>query len=161
MAIFGCGLEETRGLVNEVSKIRSRLESDEIFLAKLLNHENEYFQIKEHFSHFLKFLRYTKDIDIESLYRVRKCGDSTTPFNQRKELSYPPPSKDHQDRMNNVAFRVLYTSFHEYTAMAEARIDNSYIGKYFQLTRFSTNKPIKVYEIVFFSELYFNSPRDS
>lgn len=161
MAIFGCSLEETREFINQTTKIQNHLETDKRFLAKLLNQEVEYLKIKEYFSNFLRFLRYPKDLKVESIYRVRKCGESATPFNQRNELGYPPPSTDHHDRMNNTAFRVLYTSFHEYTAMSETRIDRDYIGKYFQLTRFSANKPIKVYEIGLFSELYFNSPRDS
>jgi hypothetical protein len=161
MAIFGCSLEETREFVNEITKIQNRLKNDKKLLTQLLNQEDEYLKIKEYFSNFLSFLTYSKDLTVESIYRVRKCDEIATPFNQRKELGYPPPSTDHHDRMNNTAFRVLYTSLHEYTAMSEARIDHDYIGKYFQLTRFSANKPIKVYEIGLFSELYFNSPRDS
>lgn len=63
--------------------------------------------------------------------------------------------------MNNTSFRVLYTSLHEFTAMAESRITSDFLGGKFQLTKFSTNKPIKVYRLGLFSELYLNTPRDS
>jgi len=63
--------------------------------------------------------------------------------------------------MNNTLFRVLYTSFHEFTAMAETRINDSFIGKHFQLTRFSIDRPIKVFKLGMFSEIHLNAPRDS
>jgi len=107
MAIFGCSLEESRKFSNEIINIKDRLERDESFREKILNQENNYIKIKNYFSNFLRFLRYTSDIQVESIYRVRKRDDSAIPFNRREELAYPPPSTEHQDRMNNTSFRVL------------------------------------------------------
>jgi hypothetical protein len=161
MTILGCNVKQVQQFISEVEKVRERLKSDEEFLARVLTHQDEYLWIKSYFEEFVRYLRYPNEFHVKSLYRVRKCGDNDEPFSCIKDLSYPPPSIDHEDRMNNTAFRVLYTSFHEFTAMAETRIDSKYKDKYFQLTRFTTNKPIKVYRLGLFSELQLNSPRDS
>lgn len=160
MAIMGCNLSEVENFINQVSKVRERLRTDEEFLSRVLNHRNEYEAIKRFFVEFAKYLQYSSYITVNGLYRVRKCeGDQ--PYSSRKELIYPPPCVEHEDRMNNTLFRVLYTSFHEFTAMAETRINDSFIGKYFQLTRFTIDRPIKVFKLGIFSEIHLNSPRDS
>jgi hypothetical protein len=93
-------------------------------------------------------------------YRVRRAPDAM-PYTSRKELIYPDPDPTHKDRMNNTSFRVLYTSFHEFTAMAECRLSADEVETYFQLTRFSTDKSIAYYKLGMFSEAHLNSPRDS
>lgn len=160
MAILGCNLKEVEHFTNEVSKVMEKLNADEKYLYNVLNHHREYDGIKNFFVNFVKFLTYRHNMVIDTVYRVRKCiGDS--PFLSKKELMYPPPNIDHKDRMNNTSFRVLYTSFNEFTAMAETKIDEFFLGGYFQLTRFSIEKPISVFKLGMFSELYLNIPRDS
>lgn len=160
MAILGCKISDVESFINEISKVKERLKNDETYLSGILTHNKEYEAIKKTFVEFTKFLQYSEDIIVTCLYRVRKCNGNT-PYLSRKDLIYPPPNIDHMDRMNNTLSRVLYTSFHEFTAMAETRINDSFKGKYFQLTRFSINKPIKVFKLGMFSEVHFNSPRDS
>lgn len=160
MAIMGCNLSEVKNFINEVAKVRERLKRDEEYLSRVLSHNKEYEAIKSFFVVFAKYLQYSSDITVNGFYRVRKCeGDQS--YSSRKELIYPPPCVEHEDRMNNTLFRVLYTSFHEFTAMAETRINDSFIGKHFQLTRFSIDRPIKVFKLGMFSEIHLNSPRDS
>jgi len=68
---------------------------------------------------------------------------------------------DHTDRMNNMSSRVLYVSLHEFTAMAETRLDESCINDYFQLTKFSAKREFNVFKLGQFCELYKEMPRDS
>lgn len=160
MAIHGFSLDQTRDFEKQITVIRRKLETESNFRERVLNNKSEYEQIKSYFSEHLKFLQYTFDVNINCFYRVRKLINKK-PFANRSELLYPPASSQHKDRMNNMSSRVLYVSFHEYTAMAETRLDKSYIGNYFQLTRFSLEESIKVFKLGQFSELYKEMPRDS
>ncbi|EUB75218.1 RES domain protein [Pseudomonas sp. GM41(2012)] len=160
MAIWGCNLAEVRAFVEQSNILKTRISEDEAFRKEVLEHGRIYNEIKKYFCSFTSFLRYGSEISGGSFYRVRKAKDGR-PYGSRKELVYPDPSLEHKDRMNNTSFRVLYTSFHEFTAMAETRIGEEFIGQKFQLTRFTANRPLKVYRLGFFSELYSNSPRDS
>lgn len=160
MAIMGCNLSEVENFINQVSKVREKLRTDEEYLSRVLHHRKEYEAIKSFFTAFAKYIKYCSEVTVTGLYRVRKC-ESAKSYSSRKELIYPPPSLEHEERMNNTLFRVLYTSLHEFTAMAEARIDDSFIGKHFQLTRFAIDRPIKVFKLGIFSDVYLNSPRDS
>ena len=160
MAIMGFNLVEVRNFVEQVDKLRSKIVSDEGYRNRVLSQGDDYFRIKKFFQEFTGFLRYKESLKIRSLYRVRKsCGDS--PFYLKKDVLYPEPNINHEDRMNNSSFRVLYVSFHEFTAMAETRLDQSFVGSNFQLTRFSTGKEISVFRLGMFSELHLNTPRDS
>lgn len=130
------------------------------YKEKVLLNGSEYAAIKSFFSDHLKFLQNTFDVDIENLYRVRRLADKK-PFINISELLYPPESIHHKDRMNNMSSRVLYVSLHEFTAMAETQLNESYISNYFQLTKFSAQRKFKTFRLGTFSELYTNTPRDS
>ena len=160
MAIMGFNLDEVKQFQNEIGKLKCKIKYDINYRNDILNHSNNYNHIKEYFQEISRYLQYTEKVDINDFYRIRK-NDTCEPFMTRKELIYPEPNIKHEDRMNNTKFRVLYVSLNEYTAMAETRIDNNYIGSFFQLTRFSTTTPLTVYKLGIFSELYLNSPRDS
>lgn len=158
--IMGCSLDEVENFTKEINKVRKKLINNEAYRSNVIAQKDEYTFIKEYFQNFSRFLRYSDKAEINKLYRVRKL-ENDIPYSSRKELIYPEPNLDDKDRMNNTAFRVLYTSFHEFTAMAETRIDRSFIDKYFQLTRFSTNHPLTIYQLGVFSRLHLNTPRDS
>lgn len=160
MAIWGCNLKEVESLVGYVEWLRSEMIRNQSFRAELLQYGECYQSVKDNFQKFTSFLRYHSKIMGGRFYRVRRAKDGV-PYTSRKELVYPEPNPEHQDRMNNTSFRVLYTSFHEFTAMAETRLGEGDIDERFQLTRFSTDKEISYYELGLFSEVYLNSPRDS
>lgn len=160
MAVFGFNLNQTREFEREVNKLREKIEVDNDYKNRLLKNEEEYACIKAYFENVDSFLQYSAQVKVEGLYRVRKLDDEN-PFTNRDQLIYPPPDHQHKDRMNNISFRVLYASLHEFTAMAETRIDEPYIDNYFKLTRFTTNREFSVYKLGQFSELYFDTPRDS
>lgn len=73
-------------------------------------------------------------------------------------LKYKKNGSGRFGRMNNHSLNVMYTSYHEFTAISECRLKNE---DWFQLTRFESTKPINYYEIGIFSKIYFNTPRDS
>lgn len=158
--LLGCSLEEVIHFEKEINKLKKELKENEHYRNDVINCGNYYDEIKQFFQKFCKFLNYIEKIDGYEFYRIRK-NKSDKPFTTRKELIYPEANPSHKDRMNNKNFRVLYVSLNEYTAMAEARLDNNYINKNFQLTRFSANNSLTVYKLGMFSELYFNTDRDS
>lgn len=160
MTILGFNLDQTRDFEKKIKFLRDKLRNDLSYKERVLSNSNEYGSIKSFFSEHLKFLQYTFSVKIDNLYRVRKLS-SSTPFIELSELLYPPESIHHKDRMNNMSSRVLYTSLHEYTAMAETQLDESYINNYFQLTRFSAKREFKAFKLGQFSELYKEMPRDS
>lgn len=160
MAIMGCNLDEAESFSREVDALRDRIQNNEGYRHDLLNQGSNYKEIKKYFQAFTRFLQYKFDVNCNAFYRVRRVKGGN-PYLSRKDLIYPEPSLEHKDRMNNTSFRVLYASFHEFTAMAESRIDKDFIGKKFQLTRFSANKPLRIYRLGLFGEIYMNSPRDS
>ena len=160
MAIWGCSLQEVAHFSKEVEKLRVKLREDKKFKERVLENDTDYNRIKNFFEQFLGFLKYTYLIDANSFYRVRRI-ENNTPYITRKDVIYPPPDPNHRDRMNNISFRVLYTSLHEFTAMSESRLDVTYKGGNFQLTRFKTDSKFTAYKLGLFSELYFNHPRDS
>lgn len=160
MAIHGFNLDQTRNFENEIKAFRERLKNDLEYKKRVLANKDEYLAIKQYFSEHLGFLQYTVEANIESLYRVRKLKNAD-PYRDRCELLYPPINIHHKDRMNNISSRVLYVSLHEFTAIAETRMDASSIGSYFQLTRFSANRKIRIFELGLFSEMYKETPRDS
>jgi hypothetical protein len=160
VAIRGFNLDQTRQFELDVNSLRDKIETDSEFKNKLLDNGTEYENIKNYFEDVARYLQYPTEVQIEHFYRVRKL-DNEIPFTAREELIYPKANKKHEDRMNNISFRVLYVSLHEFTAMAETRINESYIGNYFQLTKFTTTQDFKVYKLGMFSELHFNAPRDS
>lgn len=157
---MGCNLNEVEEFAETIKKLRKKIESNESYKDELLNQGGEYHKIKEYFRNFCSFIRYQFDIDCKNFYRIRKT-ENNVPYTLKKDLIYPEPSLSQEDRMSNTSFRVLYTSFHRFTAMAESRIDKSFIGKTFQLTRFSTDKPLTVFKLGLFSELSLNSPTNS
>ena len=160
MAIMGCNLKEVIEFENEIEKVKCQIKYDTSYQTDIINHGKNYDNLKKYFQKFVRFFRYSTEVKVDFVYRVRKC-DINEPFTSRKDLIYPEPSKTQKDRMNNARFRVLYVSLNEYTAIAESRMNHDYINKYFQLTRFAVNKPLKVFKLGRFSELYLNTPRDS
>lgn len=160
MAIHGFNLDQTRKFEVEIKSLRRRLMVDLDFKERVLSNKIEYQRIKDFFMGNLLFLQYSFNVNIKYLYRVRKL-DNAEPFKVRDELLYPPACLQHKDRMSNMSSRVLYVSFHEYTAMAETRIDDSYVNNYFQLTKFSANRNIVAFKLGQFIELYKETPRDS
>lgn len=160
MPIMGCSFDEVRHFTSETSRVRRLLQDNCEYRERVLSYEKEYSSIKEFFTNFIKFLKYTSKVNLENFYRIRKLKNNN-PFTDRKELIYPDPYVNHKDRMNNTSFRALYVALHEFTAMAETRLDKSYINKYFQLTKFTTKHEFTVFKLGFFSELHLNTPRDS
>lgn len=159
---MGCSLQETTQFINTTTKIKERLRHKEEYLNDVKANGKSYQSIKEYFQNYTSFLKYSEEASCESFYRVRKYKDEDKDvYKKVSDLKYPEPDIKHKDRMNNTSFRVLYTSLHEYTAMSEARLDESFVGRKFQLTRFSRKTPLKIYRLGLFSDLYFNSPRDS
>jgi hypothetical protein len=160
MTILAVNLDEVRHFIEEINKVREKLKTNSTYRDQMLLQGKEYLSIKNFFQRLVRFLKYTNTIKIESCYRVRKI-ENDEPFVKLKDLLYPDPSLKHEDRMNNTSFRVLYTSLNEFTAMAEIRLDKSFINNDFQLTKFSIKKDLSVFKLGLFSELYLNSPRDS
>ncbi|KOY46679.1 hypothetical protein ACX03_05040 [Vibrio parahaemolyticus] len=160
MTILAVNLDEVSQFINETDSIRDKIKNNKDFRANILSQEQEYEAVKNFFRKFVRFLKYTQKMKIDNCYRVRK-KDNDTPFNKRRDVIYPEPNQNHQDRMNNTSFRVLYTSLNEFTAMAETRLDESYVDKHFQLTKFKIEHELNVFKLGLFSELYLNSPRDS
>jgi hypothetical protein len=157
---MGCNLAEVGSFIDQIEKVREKIRQDESYRLDVLNHGEHYERLKKYLGNFASFLRYSEEVHCNCFYRVRKT-ESDTPYKTVKDLKYPDPDVRHEDRMNNTSFRVLYTSLHEFTALAETRIDKNFIGKRFQLTKFSLDKPLKTYRLGMFSELYLNNPRDS
>jgi hypothetical protein len=160
MAIHGFNLDQTREFEKKVKELRDKLRCDAEYKKNVLEDESEYLKIRNFFSYHVEFLKYTSEVVIDTLYRVRKL-ESLIPFTERKDLLYPPASIHHKDRMNNIFSRVLYVSLHEYTAMAETRLNESDIGVYFQLTKFCPNRNFIVFRLGQFNEIYKEMPRDS
>lgn len=160
MAIHGFNLDQTRAFEEQIKSLRKKLSVDLDYKKNVMCNEGAYEKIKYFFMEHLKFLQYTFDVNIEYLYRVRKL-ENQDPFRAKSELLYPPACMQHKDRMNNMSSRVLYVSLHEFTAMAETRMDQCYVNNYFQLTKFSPNRKIKAFKLGQFSELYKDTPRDS
>ncbi|WP_175762555.1 RES family NAD+ phosphorylase [Burkholderia anthina] len=160
MTIIGISLDEVKKFIAEIDKTREKIHRDESYRIDIQNHGKNYENIKKYLLTFSSYLCYTEEARCMSFYRVRK-SQGEEPYKTKKDLKYPDPDIKHEDRMNNTSFRVLYTSLHEFTAMAESRIDDSFLGKSFQLTRFFREKPLKIYRLGLFSELYLNTPRDS
>lgn len=158
--LLGISLDEVQEFQNNVNIIRDKLKKDEAYRRGVINLDNNYKNIKKFMNSFCRFLIYKQTVDVSNFYRVRKLKKEE-PFYSRKELIYPEPDEKHEDRMNNINFRVLYVSLNEHTAMAETRLNREYINKYFQLTKFSSKKSLSAYKLGIFSEIYFNTPRDS
>jgi hypothetical protein len=157
---MGCNLDEVENFITKIKGVQERIWKDDSYRLDILNHGQQYGVLKNYLTKFVSFLRYSEEASCSTFYRVRK-SENGEPYPSVKDLKYPDPDVNHEDRMNNTSFRVLYTSLHEFTAMAESRINDSFLGKNFQLTRFSAAKPLKVYRLGLFSELYLNNPRDS
>lgn len=160
MATLDFNLDQTREFEKNISNFKQKLINNVNYRENVLQNGNSYLEIKEYFTEHLLFLQYTRNINIDAVYRVRRLANET-PFMKKSELLYPPPSIKHQDRMNNMSSRVLYVSLHEYTAMAETRIDASFINSHFQLTRFSADREFTVFSLGDFNDIYKNTPRDS
>jgi hypothetical protein len=160
MALMGCSLNEVNAFTIEIKKTREKIRQDNSYRLDILHHGKNYEIVKNYLTNFASYLRYSEEASSNNFYRVRKLENEKS-FNTIKDLKYPDPDLKHQDRMNNTSFRILYTSLHEFTAMAESRIDDHFIGKKFQLTRFFLDKPLNIYRLGIFSEIYFNTPRDS
>ncbi|WP_122218407.1 MULTISPECIES: RES domain-containing protein [Pseudomonas syringae group] len=160
MALWGCNLKEVESFIKYIECLKLKVNQDKDFRLNLLQQGGNYQHTKSNFQKFTSFLRYSSKMSGGRFYRVRRSQEGV-PYTSRKELIYPGPNPEHKDRMNNTSFCVLYTSFHEFTAMAESRLNDDYIGGGFQLTRFSTDKEIAYYKLGLFSEVYLNSPRDS
>lgn len=157
---MGCNLEDVKSLSETIDRLRDKIKNNSEYRNDILLLGKEYSRIKSYFQEFVEFLRYTHTIMGDSFYRVRKA-EGNHPFTSKKEIIYPEPSVEHKNRMSNIGFCVLYVSLHEFTAMAEAQIDNSFVNKYFQLTRFSTINDLAIFKLGLFGNLYLNSPRDS
>lgn len=162
MVINGFNLDQTRKFEIEVEQIKAKITTDCKYKKRLLSNNTDYEMLKKYFEDHLRFLKYVNEIEIEHLYRVRKLEDKN-PYTKRKQLIYPQQDAQNQHavRMNNLSFSVMYVSMHEFTAISEKRINKEYINKYFQLTRFTTKRKLRVYKLGLFSELYMESPRDS
>lgn len=156
MAVWGVNLEEVKNFTEQMNQLRDLLKntSEEIQKIEILNKNKDFIK------NFIKFLKYSNVIDSKNFicYRVRKCLESK-PFVDVRDLLYPPKEKTSLGRMNDSSTILLYTSFNEFTAISESRI--SEIGSYFQLTKFEAEEDIKIFNIGRFSQILFNSPRDS
>lgn len=161
MTLLGLSFDEVQKFHSEVEKIKEKIKTDKYYKSDLKNQGESYYLLKKYFSFFAKFLQYSSKLEKSTaLYRVRK-NNLDNPFSKKSDLIYPPPALSNENRMSNKSFCVLYTSFHEFTAISEAGLKDDYIGNFFQLTKFLTTKELTVYSLGVFSEIYLNTPRDS
>jgi len=121
MTLMGCSLNEVKQFINEMRKTKERIRQNEDYRMDVVHHGKNYAYIKKYISVFTSYLRYHETAQIDNLYRVRKC-ENGNPYKTIKDLKYPVPRIDHVNRMNNISFPVLYTSFHEFTAIAEGDV---------------------------------------
>lgn len=159
MAIWAVNLDEAESVKKSIESIFKTITTNPDALKNIKEGGWYYVQLKEYFIHWVKFLQTIKEFPHKTpFYRVRKLNDvlfSGVP--DIKGLKYAPKGLQ-LGRMNNSSINVLYTSFHEYTAISESRLEE---GDRFQLTRFQSNRPVKYHELNMFSKLYFSTPRDS
>ena len=160
MTMLSIGLGEVEALVKEFNRVRIKIRDDEKYREAVVNNERQCDAIRQFFSNFTSFLHYEEDVICEGFYRVRRAPEGV-PFRAIKDLKYPEASVHHADRMNNISSRILYTSLHEFTAMAECRIAADFVGQKFQLTKFQIDRNFKAYRLGHFGRLYLDTPRDS
>jgi len=159
MAIWGVSLDEAESVKNDIEKIFETLKSNDKALNEITEGGNYYKKLKKYFCNWMRFVRTSSLIPAETpFYRVRPLGaENQNGVNNVSGLKYAQKGT-RLGRMNNHSLNVMYTSYHEYTAISECRLKK---GDWFQLTRFKSKQPIKYYELGLFSKLYFTTPRDS
>ncbi len=159
MAMWCVSLDEAEEVKESIRRVFEILETNQKAFNEFKNGEGYYQQLKEYFCHWVRFLK-TSNILPEktSFYRVRDLDDKNiNGVSKKSELMYAPKGVK-WGRMNNHSLNVMYTSYHEYTAIAECRLKEN---EHFQLTRFESGQPIKYFELGLFAKLYFTTPRDS
>lgn len=159
MAIWGVNLEEAEYLQDSIVKIFNDVKGNEGALRDISRDSPYYRVLKDHFRSWIRFLRYSSDIPSGTeFYRVRPLNESNIDgVKSVSGLKYPPKGAS-RGRMNNHSLNVMYASYHEFTAISECRLK---VNDDFQLSRFKSQCPIKVFELGLFSKLYFTTPRDS
>ncbi|MGX9257995.1 RES domain-containing protein [Pantoea ananatis] len=159
MAIWAVNLDEAESVKKSIESIFKTITTNPDALKSIKEGGPYYATLKEYFIHWVRFLQTVKEFPLQTpFYRVRKLNDEIfSGVSDIKGLKYAPKGLQ-LGRMNNSSFNVMYTSFHEYTAISESRLEES---DRFQLTRFQSNRPIRYHELNIFSRLYFSTPRDS
>ncbi|WIL44524.1 RES family NAD+ phosphorylase (plasmid) [Pantoea agglomerans] len=159
MAIWTVNLDEAESVKKSIESIFKTIITKPEALKNIKEGGHYYAQLKEYFIQWLKFLQTVNEFPLKTpFYRVRKLNDALfSGVPDIKGLKYAPKGLQ-LGRMNNSSINVMYTSFHEYTAISESRLEE---GDRFQLTRFQSNRPVKYHELNMFSRLYFSTPRDS
>lgn len=74
------------------------------------------------------------------IWRVRKCNDGEG-YGNLREIFYPPPEQTRAGRLNNAGQPVLYTSLHNFTALAEVAAEE---GDYLHIIGFQIKPPEKL-----------------
>ncbi|NCF08721.1 RES domain-containing protein [Kosakonia sp. MH5] len=159
MAIWGVNLDEAELVSDAIVTIFNDLKTNEDALRDISEDSHYYRHLKEYFQSWLKFLQYSSEIPVGTyFYRVRPLdSENINGVDNISGLKYPRNGSRY-GRMNNHSLNVMYASYHEYTAIAECQLKEN---ADFQLTKFKSLKPIKVFELGLFSRLYFSTPRDS
>ncbi|MCH6141636.1 RES domain-containing protein [Klebsiella variicola] len=159
MAIWGVSLDEAEGVKNDIEKIFKIIQSNDEALDDLARGGDYYKRLKSYFCHWVRFVRTSSVIPSGTpFYRVRRLdANNENGVLNVSGLKYAPKGKAF-GRMNNHSYNVMYSSYHEYTAISECRLKE---GDLFQLTRFKSKQPLNYFELGFFSRLYFTTPRDS
>ncbi len=160
MALLGLNLDQVMRFKEMLEEIKNRIKNDELYRNKIIFREcNEGIRVINIFKELLSFLRITNQIETDTnLYRVRYIGDENINYySTREDLMYPPLKNTKLGRLNTTHKQILYTSFHEFTAIAESGIAEN---QRFQLTKFRTGN-ISFYKLGYFLNSYFQRPRDS
>lgn len=159
MAIWGVSLDEAERVKTDIEKIFEILKSNNKALDEIAKGGNYYNQLKAYFCNWMRFVLTSSELPPKTpFYRVRHLNtENQNGIKNVSGLKYAPKGTQF-GRMSNHSLNVMYTSYHEYTAISESRLEE---GSWFQLTRFKSKKPIKYFELGLFSKLYFTTPRDS
>lgn len=161
MAIWGVNEREVENFIIKTNELLEILRSNDKARADFESGGSYYEQVKHGYKDWLKFAMSTYDLSNETkFYRVRSHGDQFAQgFKKLSNLKYPPNGKVPYGRSSSPhALNVMYTSFHELTAIAECRLHE---GEYFQLTQFKSDTPIKCFQFGAIANAYLNTPRDS
>ncbi|SFF38770.1 RES domain-containing protein [Kosakonia radicincitans] len=159
MAILEVSLDEAEQVSIDIATIFNDIKTNKDAMRDISEESYYYRNLKKYFQQWFKFLKYSSEIPVDTcFYRVRPLGsENINGVPDVAGLKYPQKGARF-GRMNNHSRNVMYASYHEYTAIAECQLKEN---DKFQLTRFKSQNPIKVFELGLFSRLYFTTPRDS
>ncbi len=148
MAIWGVGLDEAERVKNDIEKIFEILKSNHEALDEISKGGNYYKHLKEYFRNWMRFVHTSSELPPETpFYRVRHLNtENQNGVDNISGLKYAPKGTKF-GRMSNHSLNVMYTSYHEYTAISESRLEE---GNWFQLTRFKSKNRSNVSNLACF-----------